>query len=248
MFYNPRAMSLLLYTTEYPDPLPETQFRSLADRLPVDLRQKVLKYRRWQDAYGSLFGKLLLQIAMKKAGFPFHLDQLKYTAFNKPYLPQLPDFNISHSGHRVVCIISTHSRIGIDVEAISDISFDDFQNQFTPEEWIAIRRSPTPVNTFYQFWTAKESIIKADGRGLGIPLQDLDICKNRTIILDTTYWTIHDLALFPDYACHIAVETTAQTPQPAANDPNNPPDVPVIEIHHLTPAEILAAIDLQTAL
>jgi 4'-phosphopantetheinyl transferase len=202
-------LSLFIYTTEYPGELQPEQFRSLLERLPEVLQQKVLKYRRWQDAYGSLFGKLLLKIALEKAGSACHLDQLRYTAFNRPYLPQAPDFNISHSGNLVACIINTTGRVGIDVETISEVSFDNFENQFTPGEWMAIHRSSAPAVTFYQFWTAKESIIKADGRGLDIPLQQLDVCGDRRILLGQTCWAVCPVSLSDSYACHISVEMTS---------------------------------------
>ncbi len=92
------------------------------------------------------------------------------TVFPEPLSPTaLLDFNISHSGNRVVCILSTQGRVGIDLEETGDIAIDDFQSQFTTAEWAAITGSSMPLQTFYHYWTAKESLIKADGKGLQIP-------------------------------------------------------------------------------
>jgi 4'-phosphopantetheinyl transferase len=186
------------------------------NRLPATLQQKVLAYRRWQDAYASLFGKLLLEMALRKAGLPGDLTGLRTTVYGRPYLEGGPDFNISHSGNRVVCIMSTSGRIGIDLEATGDIAIGDFQSQFTAAEWTTITGSATPVLTFYHYWTAKESLIKADGRGLQIALDSLDISdgqgvrdgpdNNPNILLNGSRWHIRSLPFFPNYACHIACD------------------------------------------
>jgi len=196
-------MALLLYATEFPRQLPDAAFYHGLDRLPDVLQPKILRFRRWEDAHAALLGKLLLQLALKANDFPHTLQQLCYTAEAKPYFPAGPNFNISHSGNRVVCALSTAGRVGIDIEAIKPLSFDDFQTQFTPNEWLAIRGAADPVAAFYRFWTAKESLIKADGRGLGIPLLELDVTEYRPIVLDGASWTFQPLSFFPGYAAHL---------------------------------------------
>jgi 4'-phosphopantetheinyl transferase len=133
-------MSLHLYSTVYPEPLSPTAFQELLSRLPPELQQKVSAYRRWQDAYGSLFGKLLLKRALLQAGLSPDLTGLRMTSYGRPFLEGYgksnpegcdrpypdgddrsypdgsADFNISHSGNRVVCILNTQGRVGIDLE------------------------------------------------------------------------------------------------------------------------------------
>ena len=228
-------MSLHLYSTVFPEPLSPTAFQELLTRLPPELQQKVSAYRRWQDAYGSLFGKLLLKKALLQAGLSPDLTGLRTTSYGRPYLEgyggsylegygrSYPDsnqgsvgrmdFNISHSGNRVVCILSTQGRVGIDLEETGDITIGDFQSQFTPSEWAAITGSAMPLQTFYHYWTAKESLIKADGRGLQIPLDTLEtggqpgiLVNGRHVLVNGRPWYIRDLPIFPGYACHIACE------------------------------------------
>jgi 4'-phosphopantetheinyl transferase len=216
-------MGLLLYATEFPEPLPEASFHRLVGQLPPVLQPKIGRFRRWQDAHANLLGKHLLRLALEKMGAPARFDDLLYTPQDKPYFPAGPHFNISHSGNRVVCLLSTQGRVGIDIEAITPIAFDDFQTQFTPAEWEAIRHSPSPTAAFYRFWTAKESLIKADGRGLEIPLLELDVSKDHPILLDGATWQVRPLSCFPGYAAHIAFEET--------------PD-PDIALHDLSPADL----------
>jgi 4'-phosphopantetheinyl transferase len=215
-------MPLHLYATAFPEPLPETTFRSLLGLIPTKFHGRIGKYRRWQDAHAALLGKILLRTALEKAGHPSDLDHLRYTEWEKPFLPTGPAFNISHSGNRVVCILGTAARIGIDIEILKPFSFDGFEQQFTPSEWAAIQSAPSPMAAFFHFWTAKESLIKADGRGLGISLQELDLTKPNPIHLDGTRWSVHHLPLFDDYACHMAIE-----------DPSPDGLPPAIELHEV---------------
>jgi 4'-phosphopantetheinyl transferase len=202
-------MPLLLYATEFPQSLPDEVFRDLLDRLPIALRPKILRYRRWEDAHAALLGKLLLLLALQDIESPAGLYQLCYSPLAKPYFTGGPHFNISHSGNRAVCALSTAGRIGVDIEAIKPMDFDDFKTQFSQREWTAIRSAPDPIAAFYRFWTAKESLIKADGRGMEIPLLQLDVTEYRPVHFDGTTWSFHPLFFFPGYAAHLSTEAEA---------------------------------------
>jgi 4'-phosphopantetheinyl transferase len=202
-------MSVRIYSTEFKDPIPNDQLDALLAGLPVDIADKVRGYRRWQDACGCLFGKLLLKEALKEQGEAAGLHQLQYTGYGRPWLQNCRDFNISHSGQRVVCAIADTGGIGIDLEEIKHLHIEDFKDQFTPGEWNDITSAPHPLYTFYHFWTAKESIIKADGRGLHLPLAGISIQPDTPILLASRYWRLQPLTSFPDYACHVAAEHPA---------------------------------------
>jgi 4'-phosphopantetheinyl transferase len=199
-------MSIRVYSIGQQDQLPAETFRSLLTFLPADLAGKVQRYRRWQDAQASLFGKLLLAVALKEYGCSSPLSALQYSAYGRPYLSDGPDFNISHSGHRVVCIIAQHGKVGIDLEEIRPLDFQDFKVQFSPEEWDAINHDPKPLRAFYHYWTAKECLSKVDGRGLNLPLAGIRIMpgETRTIQAGQGNWYLRPLDFFDNYACHIA--------------------------------------------
>jgi 4'-phosphopantetheinyl transferase len=199
-------MSLHLYSTGYPDQVSPAIIQSLVDRLPKALGQKAMAYRRWQDVYGSLFGRHLLRMALQKAGHPGDLGELQVTSYGRPFLENGPEFNISHSGNRVVCILSTQGRVGIDLEETVSLDYSEFQAQFTTKEWATITREAAPLPVFYHYWTAKESLIKADGRGLNIALNCLEIGDGSIVEINDRTWHIRELDFFPGYACHIACE------------------------------------------
>jgi len=199
-------MTIQIYSTEYKEPVPTDLLQLLTASLPVDIIQKSKKYRRWQDAYGYLFGKLLLMSALQDAGLSGNLDDVKYNSYEKPYLLNGPDFNISHSGNRVVCALGKEGSIGIDIEEIKDLAIHDFKDLFSDREWKVIINAENPLTVFYHYWTAKESIIKADGRGLTIPLTKIEIGITTKIPLSNRCWNVYKISHFKDYACHIATE------------------------------------------
>lgn len=215
-------MNLDLYATEYHTPLPDTDFRHLLTALPANLQQKITRFRRWEDRHAALLGKILLRLALQNAGYDPDLSGLRYTPEQKPFLPEGPAFNVSHSGNRVICLLGGQAPLGIDIESLSPLPFEDFQPQFTENEWAAIRDAPSPLHAFYRFWTAKESILKADGRGLGIPLQSIDLSASMTVALDNTTWAVHELPLFDGYAC--AWCTVHSDPPPSIQLHEVPPD------------------------
>ncbi|MBN9381683.1 MAG: 4'-phosphopantetheinyl transferase superfamily protein [Chitinophagaceae bacterium] len=202
-------MSTRIYSTEYKTPLPHKILDALLANLPPDVAAKARRYRLWQDTYGCVFGKLLLIHALQEQGHTTDLRTILYTDYGRPYLPDTPDFNISHSAHRVVCAITDTGRIGIDLEEIRGLNIEDFKDQFTPEEWQTITHAPAPLHAFYHFWTAKECLSKADGRGLNLPLASLAITPDKTIRLHDRPWQLHTITSFSGYACHIATENPA---------------------------------------
>jgi 4'-phosphopantetheinyl transferase len=200
-------MSIRIYSTEYTTPLPPGTFESLLTGLPSDIAATARRYRRWQDAYGCVFGKLLLMAALKEEGMTADLSRLQYSDHGRPFLFNAPDFNISHSAHRVACIIATHGRVGIDLEEIRQLDITDLKSQFAPEEWQSIQEAKLPLETFYRYWTAKESLSKADGRGLSLPLAALKIEDAGPIRVGERCWYLHCMTHFPGYACHVAAES-----------------------------------------
>lgn len=95
----------------------------------------------------------------------------------------LPVFNVAHSGtHGLIAIGdgATMLDIGIDIEqcdatldaqAIMDIAF-------TPDERAEIRAAAHPFDAFYQYWTAKEAVLKTLGVGIADHLQSISIRKH----------------------------------------------------------------------
>jgi len=176
---------------------------------PKYFQEKVSKYRTWQDVQLSILGRLLLRVGLEKF-FSVTDYEIIYSDYNKPLLKDSPiKFNISHSAEMITCVMSK-SDIGIDLELVKDIDVELFQNQMTNFEWVHVRDSANVLVSFFDLWTQKEAVLKADGRGLSIPMNSFYIMNLQTILIGKS-WNITELDIAkPLYACHIACEETIQ--------------------------------------
>jgi 4'-phosphopantetheinyl transferase len=193
-----------IYLTKFEEPLSQPVWDFYSKRLPLELLDRVNKFYHWQDRHSCLFGKLLLLEGLKNLEIKHDiLKNLQYNAFRRPSIPNIGlDFNISHSGKYVVCAIG-NLQIGIDIEENKETSLEDFEKIMTPKQWNIIRNSPQPYKAFYRFWTIKESVIKADGRGLSIPLDELEI-EDNTVNYDGKLWNTAELNIDNKYNAALA--------------------------------------------
>lgn len=197
-----------VYYTSFNKVLEAEQYSAYLDTLPKALQTTNAKYLRWQDRHAHLFGKLLLKHAFSDFGYDgaTALEHLKYTAYNRPYLNDSIDFNISHSNGIVLCAIGKGVKLGVDVEAISEISLLDFKTVMTAEQWDTIYRSKSSHDTFFKYWTIKESVVKAEGKGLSIPLSKIEIDGVKASYNDTI-WHLQNLNLEEGSASYLAANS-----------------------------------------
>ncbi|WP_420574957.1 4'-phosphopantetheinyl transferase family protein [Kordia sp.] len=176
---------------------------------PEEIRTKILRFRRWQDAQLSLLGRLLLRYGLKMCQQSHLEDQIEYTAYNKPYFKNSDvRFNISHSGDIVICGISETEEFGIDIEVMDAITIDDFKMQMTDNEWLKIYNASNQQVAFYEYWTQKEAVIKAQGKGMSIALQSFEI-QNQMTEIENRQYEVKELFIDTNYKCHIAFPETA---------------------------------------
>ncbi|HEY0059312.1 MAG TPA: 4'-phosphopantetheinyl transferase superfamily protein [Flavisolibacter sp.] len=194
---------ILIYHTSFDRPFDDAVFTAYLNELPTHITQKILRFRRWQDAHASLLGKLLLRQALKDSGLSCNLAELKYAANGRPYFENAPDFNISHAGDHVVCAFAARGRVGVDIERIRPIDIEAFRKVFHDEEWNHIQSSADPRAAFFYYWAAKESVIKADGGGLNIPLRKIRI-KDGEARLEGMAWYHKEVFLVEDYLLQVA--------------------------------------------
>jgi 4'-phosphopantetheinyl transferase len=198
----------VLYT-RFPSMLGEAQWKRFLERLPPECHTEIERYRRWQDRYARLFSRLLLVEGVRRYGYGTEIfREISSTAYGRPFLHDPIDFNISHSGEYVVCAVTDRGRIGIDIEQIRPVALKDFERVLRPEEREGIARSDKPYDHFFTYWTMKESVIKAHGKGLSIPLQAVLIDHSRATLYDKI-WFIHGLDIAPEYKCHLAIDNAS---------------------------------------
>ena len=143
--------------------------------LSARIRQKIAS-RLPSDRLRSLSAYRFLYHQMAKEGFiGSRLPEIDIDGRGKPYLPELPELNISlsHRADWVACAFSPVP-VGIDIEPLSgesDALADvDQLAQFlhsTERSWLAKREEGDRCRAFCLLWTRKEAYLKATGRGLG---------------------------------------------------------------------------------
>jgi 4'-phosphopantetheinyl transferase len=92
----------------------------------------------------------------------------------KPVLrnASVPHFNLTHSENGALLGVSASRELGIDLERVrANIEAHAISSHyFFGSERAAIAASATPDITFFRYWVAKEAVLKAQGIGLGFPL------------------------------------------------------------------------------
>jgi 4'-phosphopantetheinyl transferase len=194
----------ILYT--FPERrLTENEWEKKICCLPKQTKTRVMRYKRWQDRQAKMYGYLLLAEGLGNYGYSLKGDVHK-DQFGRPYVSHGIDFNISDSEGCVVCAITSHGRIGIDIEKIRPIDFADFTKCMSPFQWKQIEESENIYTSFYDFWTIKESTLKADGRGLSYPLDGVEVLGKK-VMLDGKLWFLTKLNIRSDFSCHLACDS-----------------------------------------
>ncbi|HVI45177.1 MAG TPA: 4'-phosphopantetheinyl transferase superfamily protein [Chitinophaga sp.] len=198
-------MSVLIYYTIFKERIADQRFTGLLQHLPKEISDRVLRFRRWEDAHAGVLGKHLLLQALSEKGFQADLAKLRYTATSRPFLELPVDFNITHSGNMAACAVCTDSAIGIDVEEVKPLDFADFHGLFSGEEWKDIQGHTDPIRRFYHYWTIKEAVLKANGEGIS-QLATMQVLNEKEARSLNVTWYIKKIELTPGYVCHIATE------------------------------------------
>lgn len=93
------------------------------------------------------------------------------------------EFSLSHSGDYVACIISD-KKCGIDIEKISDRPFEKIAKRICHEE--ELKDINGDVKRFYDYWTLKESILKAVGLGLSLDMRSFKLVRECNTVDDSS--------------------------------------------------------------
>jgi len=93
-------------------------------------------------------------------------------------------FNLSHTSGMMCCAVSRNHPLGVDVEDASREIKYDFRDYLSTEEKASLANIYlNRGNYIYCLWTLKEAFLKADGRGLSLPLDSFGFSiKNETEI------------------------------------------------------------------
>ena len=131
-------------------------------------KEKAERFIKEQDQLLSLGAGYLLKKYLPSG-------DIKESSSGKPYLPNGPFFNTSHSGEYVVLVTHPSREVGVDIERINENRRDGIEYVLNEEE-----KKVSDINTLFQIWSNKESLIKCTSTGLkdikkvpGLPLEGL---------------------------------------------------------------------------
>lgn len=158
----------------------------LINRLPTFLLDKYNNFSHNDNLQRSILGELLARYYYsQKLNIESKQIIFNYGKKGKPYLPDSEiHFNISHSGRWVVAAFAK-DKIGIDIELIREPNYGVANRFFSAKEIEQLNVITNPEikkNLFFDFWTIKESYLKAIGTGLTKPLSTFTVEKNNNNI------------------------------------------------------------------
>lgn len=135
------------------------------------------KIKEQKEKAGHKAGYALLSYALEKEYKIYKLPKIEKGRYGKPFFPDYPQiqFNISHCDSMAVCVLA-RQEVGIDVEEKRKVSQALVKKALTEQERDTLQQKPVEYFEmgFLQYWTLKESFIKAIGRGLSFPLKDVE--------------------------------------------------------------------------
>jgi len=132
-------------------------------------KNRVYRYRRAEDQARCLTAGLMLRSVFGKKT----VESITSSQLGKPYLPDGPGFNLSHSGNKVVLLVGEQA-VGVDVEYMTPFSWTVAKKVFTAAEQTWLRQHAQD-DSFFRLWTGKEAIMKALGLGFQLPPESFEI-------------------------------------------------------------------------
>jgi 4'-phosphopantetheinyl transferase len=194
----PRILVWTVAVREAPEPLWSRLGAMLDDVERARAARFAFERHRREFVAAHALKRLLLSVVSEPAP---HAWTFETAPSGKPRVSPLPGphFNLSHSEGLVACAVSNELELGIDVEPVDGKApLEVARIHFAPAEqsWIAALPRSEQALAFWRVWTLKEAFIKATGRGLGQPLQDISFS------FDPLRVVFHDRALGDSRAWH----------------------------------------------
>lgn len=167
-----------------PDPehAGDTALAGVAHLLTADERARAARYLRAADRARSIVARTLLRLTLSRYAPVGPADwRFVENRYGRPELAEVPAgaeglrFNVSHTDGLVAVAVTRGRDVGVDVEYVErTLSHAIPERFFSPVEVADLRRHPVDDQhrVFFDYWTLKESYIKARGMGLALPLHD----------------------------------------------------------------------------
>jgi 4'-phosphopantetheinyl transferase len=135
-------------------------------------------------------------------------------------------FNLSHTHSLIALAVSRGRELGVDVEnaRAREVSIDIADHYFAPDEVAALSKVPAHRQQFrfFEYWTFKESYIKARGMGLSLPLDkfafhydgdaSVELSIHPELADDPERWQFWQFRPSPEYLVALCAERRGDEP------------------------------------
>ena len=152
-------------------------------------KEKVLRFKNEKDQLRCLLSSFFVNQLSN--------EELQKSETGKPFYPNGPFFNISHSGKYVVMAIA-NQEVGVDIEEDIEKNMDLLLKIFNEAEVKMIKEHAD----FYYLWCAKESLIKCMGSSISkikeipsLPLNGLKTFKGKDYQSQTFIYDKHIISI-----------------------------------------------------
>lgn len=202
----------------------ESHLLTLLSLLSEDEQARAKRFHFAKDSHRFIVARSMLRTILGRyLNTSAQRLQFSYGPTGKPILAipqgdQTLCFNLSHSGQVVLYAVAWNREVGVDVEQIRPER--DWQSIaarfFAPQEQEALNQLAPDLQLqgFFNGWTRKEALLKAMGKGLTIPLDQISVAltpgKPAQLLhvgwdpQATSLWSIQDLPIEPGYAAAVA--------------------------------------------
>jgi 4'-phosphopantetheinyl transferase len=197
-------------------------------------RYRRLRTRDSQVQYAvghALLRRILSRYAdIAESNWQFAIDALGRPRILEPSPWRHLQFNLSHTHGLVACAVGVHCRIGLDVENIfRPVGVVDLARHVLAEPELASLAGTSDAvrsRLFFQYWTLKESYMKATGRGLSIPPDAFwfDLTRRPVAVTfsdrcrdDAAHWRFRDYAVGSAHQLAVAVSAPLAAATPMAD-------------------------------
>lgn len=141
--------------------------------------QRSDRYHFIKDKYRFIICRALLKsLLAEHIGLDIDQIIIDVDSNKKPYLPAHPSvyFNVSHSVDYAIIAIAANP-VGVDIEYINkEFNYKEIlPTVYHEDEMKDIEISGDKQLTFYNFWTRKEAIVKAIGKGIDNDLSKISV-------------------------------------------------------------------------
>lgn len=177
----------------------------LCTLLDRNRQEAVLSLRNRKEKERSICAGLLLRFAFLEAGYgikDWRQVQIEKEVYGKPYIKGYDDFqySLSHSGEWIVCAVDMMP-VGADIQEMRSWKMQLAKRFYHADEYdrlLAIKENDSDRRTreFYSIWTAKESVVKWNGRGIGAGISGYVTAQDYSHVYDINESQIVHIRLY----------------------------------------------------